>query len=289
MGKLFSNRKLVISLIGLIIVMLFLTFSISVRNNKNTPPLIQQIGNDTIGISAKIVNAPADFLGGLTGSLANLSNTYEENERLAPKVDEIVQNEVKIKTLENENKSLKEQLDIKHTLTDYNLVPTNVIDRSSSNWENQIIIDKGSKNGVYKNMTVLSDAGVAGRVSEVNKLTSKVELISSDNLTADRFSATVYHGKNSENGANGVISGFDRKRGELKLQQITNVNKLAKGDKVVTSGFGGTTPQGLLIGTVDKIEKNNYGLSTVAYISPAADISNLSILSLVDSKSGANQ
>ena len=64
------------------------------------------------------------------------------------------------------------------------------------------------------------------------------------------------------------------------MGQITSKDKVKKGTKVVTSGLGGTTPKGLLVGTVAKVKNGDAGLPTKIYIDPAADFSDLSMVTV---------
>ncbi|XPE65317.1 rod shape-determining protein MreC [Shigella flexneri] len=54
---------------------------------------------------------------------------------------------------------------------------TQVISTVNDPYSNQVVIDKGSVNGVYEGQPVISDKGVVGQVVAVAKLTSRVLLI----------------------------------------------------------------------------------------------------------------
>ena len=58
MQKYFLNKKLVITLVGLIVSFLLIAFSIMVRNNRNTPTFIQNFGNDAAGLVDRVVGYP---------------------------------------------------------------------------------------------------------------------------------------------------------------------------------------------------------------------------------------
>ena len=49
--------------------------------------------------------------------------------------------------------------------------------------------------------------------------------------------------------------------------------KIEVGEKVVSSGLGGIFPKGILIGEVTEITTDDFGLTKMAYVKPAADFS----------------
>ena len=56
------------------------------------------------------------------------------------------------------------------------------------------------------------------------------------------------------------------------------------GTQVYTSGMGGKSPKGLLVGTIYKISRDSYGLSNILEIKPAGNLNNPSIVTVVKRK-----
>ncbi len=79
--------------------------SIAVRNNRNTPPVIQEIGNDVIGIGARVVSGPANFVKGGLDGLNDMMNAYTENQKLKSQIDSLAETKVQVQTLKQENKN----------------------------------------------------------------------------------------------------------------------------------------------------------------------------------------
>ena len=278
MQKPFFNKKLVITLISLITAFLLIAFSIVVRNDRSTPSFIQSIGNSAAGVVDTVVNAPAEGISKFTGSVSNLVNTYQENAQLKKKVDSINALQVENETLKQENKQLKQQLSLDKSLTSYDSISASVISRAPSTWQNSIVISKGANTGITKGSAVLSDKGIIGRVSEVNKTNSKVELLTTQDDSANRFAVQLID--NDGNTVNGLITDYNTNTNQLVMGQITSKEKVKKGTKVITSGLGGTTPKGLYVGTVAKVVNQDDGLPTKIYIKPAADMTNLSVVTV---------
>ncbi|WDF81687.1 rod shape-determining protein MreC [Lacticaseibacillus pabuli] len=278
MQKFFSNKRLIVLMVAFLVCVGLISASVLVRNRRNTPPLVQQVGNDAVGLVGTVVDAPANAVSNGLDDVANLLNTYSENERLKSQLDGLAQTKVQNQALRRENKQLKQELKLNATLTDYGTIDAAVKARSTSNWRNILIIDKGAVSGIRKNMPVMSDAGIIGRIVEVNQTNSKVELISTDNDAANRFAAQVVVDNKT---INGVITGYQTSTGELIMGQMSTTLNLKKGAKVYTSGLGGLTPKGLLIGTVQAIKKDDYGLANTAYLKPAGNLNDVSVVSVV--------
>lgn len=278
MQKPFFNKKLVITMVSLIIAFLLIAFSIFVRNDRSTPSFIQNIGNSAAGVVDKVVNAPVEGISRMTGSVSNLTDTYQENAQLKKKLDSMNALQVENETLKQENKQLKQQLSLNKSLTSYSDISAYVISRSPSTWQNQIVISKGSNAGITKGSAVVSDKGLIGRVMEVNKNNSKVELVTTQDDAADRFAVQLID--NNGQTVNGLITGYDTDTNLLVMGQITSKENVKKGTQVITSGLGGTTPKGLFVGTVEKVVNQQAGLPTKIYIKPAADMTNLNVVTV---------
>ncbi|KRL06742.1 rod shape-determining protein MreC [Liquorilactobacillus hordei DSM 19519] len=279
MQRFFFNKRLIIVLVTVIIGFVLVAFSVTVRNNKSTPPIIQQFGNDVAGLVDRVVSYPVSAVGNAGGAVENLLNTYQENQKLKKQVDNLASEKVSNQTIRKENAALKKQLKLNKSLTNYTAVTSYVIARTPSSWQNQIIISKGSLAGVKKNASVLSDKGLIGRVTEVNKTNSKVELISTTNDNADRFATTIL---TDDGSVNGLITNYNSNTNRLIMGQIDSKKTMKKGDKVITSGMGGNSPQGIYVGTVMKVEKDDYGLATKVEIKPAADLTNLNVVTVAE-------
>ena len=278
MQKFFFNKKLVVTLIGLIVSFLLIAFSISVRNNRSMPPFIVQFGNEAAGVVNTVVSYPVNGVAKVGSNVSDLLNTYEENQKLKKEVDSLASQRVENQTLAKENKQLKRQLKLNKSLTDYDKISAYVLSRTPSAWQNQVIISKGKTAGVVKNAAVMSKEGLVGRVVEVNQTNSKVELLSTENDDANRFAVQLSNSKDET--VNGLITGYNSEKNELIMGQVTSKVKIKKGTRVITSGMGGNTPKGLLVGKVVRVADDDYGLPSKIYIKPAADMADLSVVTV---------
>ena len=280
MQKFFSNRRLVITVVILVVCFGLMGGSIAMRNRRSTPPLIQQFGNDIVGFADGIVAYPVNAVQGVADSVSGLMNAYTENRELKQKVSELAQVKVRDQTLAKENKQLKAELKLKNSLTDYSTVSAAVMSRTPSSWQQQLVINKGQTSGIKKNMPVLSGGGLIGRVAEVNKTNSKVELLSDTSELSNRFSIVI-NGTDGKS-VNGIITGYNARTNELIMGQVTSTAKIKKGAKVVTNGMGGITPKGLYVGKVSRIGKDDYGLAKKVYIKPATNFNEINIVTVAE-------
>lgn len=280
MPKLFSNKRLIVILVSFILAAASIVFSIRIINYSQTPPYLLKLTNDVIDVTSYVVNEPGRFLKNGFNFQTELLSTYQENQRLKKKVDQLEQNQTKIAILTRENKELKKELQLNATLSDYSQITAAVLSRSPANWQDVLIINRGSVNGIKKNMPVMSGSGVIGRIMEVNHLNSKVELISSNSKIANHFAAQITTKKGEV--INGVITGYSEAENALVFGNVSTDTEIHVGDAVVTSGLGGVVPKGLLIGKVNKIEKKDYGLSTMIYVKSATNINDFSVVTVID-------
>ena len=151
--------------------------------------------------------------------------------------------------IKEENNKLKDIMNI-NTLTDFDIVYATIVERNINYWLNELTINKGYIDGIRKNMIVVTNEGVIGKIKEVNNNTSIIKLLTSDdynNITQVNI-----------DGLNKIMT-FNN--GKLIVKGIDEKDNIKLGDKVLTSGLLDKTPSGLLIGIVDKINYDNVGLS----------------------------
>ena len=278
MKNILTSRRLVVAVIVAIVTIGVIVISSRAQNSQKEPSLPTRVVSDVSGWVSSVVSSPVKAVSGGYEAVSGLLNTYKENQALTEKVDDLAQAKVQLQTLQAENRALKDQLQIENTLTDYKVVNAVVISRSPSNWQSQLIVNKGSNAGIKKGMSVMGSGGLIGRVSEVNTTNAKVELLSDDSQVADRFAIRVAN-KNGDV-VDGIVTSFNQEKNLIVMGQITSDVALEKGDLVTTSGLGGVTPAGLYVGKVQKVSQDDYGLAKKIYIKPATDFNNIPVVSV---------
>ncbi|WP_159722331.1 rod shape-determining protein MreC [Enterococcus sp. CSURQ0835] len=278
MKKFNPNKNIFILLILAIIAVALISITAASRAKEKNTNLVQSAINDTVSVVDRVVSAPSRLLKHSSQSLTALFNTYDENEALKRKLDKYEALTLQNKNQQKEIEQLKEELQLKQTLTSYEEVTANVITRSPDTWQNILIVDKGSSDGIKSNMAVMAQKGLIGRVIEVNAHSAKIELLTTNNKDTDQFPIRI----TSKDGESfGLLSKYDGKSQLLVASKITENKDIKAGDVVQTSGLGGNSPANLPIGTISKIEPASYGLDREVYIKPYAQMYDLSVVTIV--------
>jgi len=272
----FNNKKLITLLVSLMFFIGILWYSF---NNFGSAPYFQQVVNDITAVAGRVISKPVNALNNLFSDVNNLQDTFEENKQLKAKLNELAEMQAELATVTSENQKLQEELDLQATLTDYNTVSGSVIARNPDMWIDQVIIDRGSRDGLENGMSVLSNNGLVGRVAEVNLTSSKVTLLTTNDEAAVLTSAEIAL---EEETLFGVINGYDSNRKALIMEQITSTTTIEEGSTVVTSGLGGLVPRGLLVGTVSEISLDRHGLGQRVYIEPATNFEDIRFVTIIN-------
>lgn len=273
MNPIFSNKKLIGWVIGIIMALALIMYSITYGSN-----IVTQGVNDVTNILGRLVSYPANSINDFIDSVSDLSNTYQENQSLKQKIDTIHELEVQLSELKRDNQKMKETLKLQDTLNDYTLVNATVIARNPDTWRDVITINKGSNDGIQPQMSVMSDNGLVGKVMDVNPTSARVALLSNADNTLVRVAAMI---QNEKEPIYGTITGFDAKTNMLVMSQIQATQDIKVGDKVVTSGLGGISPNSLYIGTVEEVAMDRFGLYKEVKIRPAADTNDVRYVTVV--------
>ena len=177
--------------------------------------------------------------------------------------------------------ALKEELNIDYALADYEYLNATVISRNIGYWHNKITIDKGTYNGVEKDMVVINSKGLIGKVIKSSTFTSDIRLIT----TSDTNNKISVHISNGSNNLYGLINSYDYNNNVLELEGISNTKDVNIGDLVYTSGLGGIFPSGILIGKVTEITTDSYDLAKIIKVSPSVDFTDINYVSILKRKS----
>ena len=180
--------------------------------------------------------------------------------------------------LEKEIQELKESLELKRTLTEYDTETATVLSRNKSYWFNTLTIDKGSKSGIKEDMIVITKGGLVGKINKVSRNSSEVKLITSDDVNY-RISVAI---TTSSGDTYAILNGYKDKL--LKISGVDKTYPLEEGNEVYTSGLGGGEPRCIYIGSVKKIENDKYNLSKTVYIECGQDFNNIHYLTVLKEK-----
>jgi rod shape-determining protein MreC len=211
-----------------------------------------------------------------TTGLVNARDQAAQLERLRRQYGSTL---VQVRTLQGENARLRKILNYQGSVkATYPSVTGSVIMQSFSSFEHTITVDVGSSAGVALNDPVVAPAGsggaLVGRVVDVTPGQSQVLLL----LDPGSYATAGVQG---ERNAVGVVKADAGSVGLLSLENIPTAVHVAKGDTVVTAGFGGDNlpsyfPAGIPIGLVSSVSGNDtLSSDKVIQVTPFADFQNL--------------
>jgi rod shape-determining protein MreC len=141
-------------------------------------------------------------------------------------------------------------------LPSFRLEPARVARRDFSGWWQRMIIRKGSNHGIPVGAPVVFAGGVVGRVTEVHRYTSVVDLVTSPTL---RLAATVAGDTRPVSYQGGLNSTFSAPRGTVDFVPLDVYATPNTAKRLVTSGLG-VFPPGLIIGEITRLEPSADGL-----------------------------
>ncbi len=198
----------------------------------------------------KALSSPYDLLNRFTSNIKtnvrDAWNTYEENKTLRRDFERALLEIQQHSEIIEENKRLKELLSLKGVRRDY-VATASVVGRGYDRLLHTLIIDKGSKNGVKKDMVVITPKGLVGKIYSVRDEFADVLLLKDPN-----FSAAV---RMQDSRHEGILSGTGYRHCVIKyLHPETN---LEKGEIVITSGLDGIFPPGLPVASVSNVQKES--------------------------------
>jgi len=274
-----KTKHILIGIVILIIIILAI-FSITLKNDRQ-PSKIESLIKDTTTGVMKVVSIPFNFVWNKIEDFKELVNIREKYQMLLTKVDRIESLETENIELRNQLESLKKELKIDYTINGYDFLNATVISRNVSYWYNTITIDKGTYNGVEKDMVVVNNKGLIGKVISTTTFTSEVRLLTT-NDTLNKISIAISN--NNNNKIYGLIKGYNYNNNYLEVEGISNEQPISIGNYVYTSGLGGIFPSGILIGTVKEITTDEYDLSKMINVTPSVDFNDINYVAILRRK-----
>ena len=139
--------------------------------------------------------------------------------------------------------------------TDYRYQSARMVNSSFNKTKNYITLDKGSSDGVAKEMAVCSREGVVGIIQNTSRHYARVLPLVNTNL---RVSAKL-----KKNGYYGSLQWDGNDYRYSYLNDIPFHVDVAQGDTIVTSGFSSIFPEGELIGFVETVNKETANFLTI--------------------------
>jgi rod shape-determining protein MreC len=252
-----------------LLLLLFIILSLSLMtyqsNRKHFLPL--KFMDNTLNRLHAIKNSLQDSL---TSPFKRMLLREEENTRLKQELSRMQSEQQTCREIFLENKRLSEMLSLKEKEHRY-VTAARVIARSSDQWTNSLTLDKGSSDGISREMIAVTDKGLIGKIADVSPSYSHLLLLSDIN-----FSAAV---RLQTSRTEGILSGTGYRKCQLKY--IPYEEEVKPGEIVITSGLDSLFPPGIQVGYVSKVNKKDIGFFQDIEIMPFADNSKIEAVAII--------
>ena len=178
------------------------------------------------------------------------------------------QTAVDVQELQAENMRLRRLLQYANRSPQFDMTVASVIMRDFGGWTNTMTIDRGAAEGITPRMAVVVPSGVVGFVSDVYEHSARVQTL------LDPRTAVGVIVQRPESRVAAVMEGRSVAARPVMVNIASEGDVLA-GDTLITSGFGGLYPKGLIVGHVTELREDAEGFVKHATVLPSVDFSAL--------------
>ncbi|MEI8185962.1 MAG: rod shape-determining protein MreC [Chlorobiaceae bacterium] len=218
--------------------------------------LLTRLRNNGIGFSA--------FINDTMMSYSYVLNLKKENERLMRINADLLSKVLNIETTALDERT-RQKILADTTLNASKFIMARVVNRKFSDRENMLLINAGRREGIKKDMTVLTPEGLVGRVIIVSEHFSKVlPVIHTD------FKVSVVSAKSN---SMGLLSWSGGKESVAQIEHVPISSNLKLNEQIVTSDFSTFSIRGVPVGKVVSIKPDK--LFYTVEVQLAVDFSSL--------------
>lgn len=203
---------------------------------------------------------------GFFSIITNLRNLAKENAQLREKVTQLEAELSVLKEIKHENDLLRAQLSFVQNEQE-EFVPAQLIGRTTAGLIKDIVISRGTAQGIKTGSAVMAQGYLVGIVSEVSESQATVRLIT--------HPGSLVPVVLQESRSTGLLRGGI---GGLSMTDILIDATIAANETVVTSGLGGYLPSGLPVGKVVAITASVGDITKRSSVSSPIDPSKLELV-----------
>lgn len=241
--KLDPSRRLAL-LVGGVLLAQFLLMSLHARARSLGQSLPRTAVLTLLQPVQKATDAVVTALIAVWTGYVDLRGVHAANQRLREENDRLRSALVEREREALDGRRLREMLALKQSSPAPTVV-ANVIGGDGTPWFRQITLDKGTLDGVLINAPVVTPQGLVGRVVAVGPTASVVQTIVDGQAG---LGATLAASR-----VNGELRGQNQPL--CRLDNVSGLTEVGEGEMVLTSGLDGVYPKGLIIGTVESVER----------------------------------
>lgn len=237
-----------------------------------------------LGPVEAVVAAPLNSLSGAFTRLSvsfnqavdELNNLGQLRERIAELEEQLARGQIELLQLReaaSDYNRLVNLLAYTSALENQEFLTADVIGVDQTGIVRNVIINRGTRDGVALGMPVTTDLGLVGRISDVSANASQVQLITDEN--------SAVSSRLQETRAEGSIVG--QASGVLRLTFVDLDEEILQGDLVITSGLGGNFPPDIMVGQVTSVRQFEFELFQEAQVRSLIDFQTLELVLVITS------
>lgn len=193
-----------------------------------------------------------------------LLHTRRDNLSLLENNRKLLNQIASLKETQQENVRLRKLLEFEEKFKLHSVV-ARVIAKDVSSEFRALRINRGESSGIKKNMAVITNEGVVGRILRTTQGTSDIVTIT------DLLSAVDSIVERSR--ARGIVEGLTDE--SCTLRYALRTDDIQPGDVLISSGLGEVFPKGIPVGIVSKVNRKPFGITQEVEVRPSVDFSKL--------------
>lgn len=215
------------------------------------------------------INQVGTWMSGKLEGFQDVEELAAQNKELEQRVAELTEENTRLAQNQEELARLQELYQLDQSYSEYDKVAAQVISKDPGNWYDTFVINKGSADGIEKDMNVIAGGGLVGLVAEVETNCATVRSIIDDSSSVSGMIASTSD--------TCIVSGDLRlmDEGKLAFSQMSTENAVAVGEQIVTSNISDKYLRGILIGYVSEVTEDSNHLTNTGYITPAVDFKHI--------------
>ena len=196
----------------------------------------------------------AKFSLSITGILNNLSSNIIRYSNLNKENKLLIQENLILKSDLIKNKNIETIKSKKEIYFPFSLINARIVKNNYNKKENFVIINKGEKDGIKKEMGVITSNGIVGIINNVSENYSSIISIINSNIKINaKIKNTNYFG----------AIGWSEKINIMTLEDIVSTAKISIGDTIISGGMSSYFPSNLEIGKIVTLKKKNEGYYSI--------------------------
>jgi rod shape-determining protein MreC len=221
------------------------------------------------------VTATTDLFSNIQDGFGRFWNAFHTQPAFEARVAELEAEVSRLQEMAKENERLRKLVEFRDTQAGKKIA-AQVIGWDPSPWRKTLILDKGTSQGIKKDMAVIVPEGLIGRILETGPSTSRVILLQDSDSRVSAIAETSR--------AQGVAAGNGSS--DLTMEYLELESAVEVGETVSTSGLNGLFPKGIKIGKITAISKDATGLHLQAKVQSSVRFSKIEEVLCLGSSQG---